>query len=331
MKVSILGAGQMGTAFATPLMERGHDVAFWGPEWLDRERLAALRAGERHPDLGEKLPAPVETTLDMEEAVRGADLVALAVTSEGVESVSEEASRRVPPGVPVVVLSKGLLELGGGVVPVTAVVADKFGEGHEVVGVGGPVKAIDLILRDPTRTIFASEDARSAGEAAREVETSYYFPETTDDFVGVGACAALKNCYAIAVGSITGKDAKPNLRALAFGTALSEILTFVLAMGGRPETVAGAAGAGDLYVTCLSGRNGDFGRLLGDGASGEEAREKMAGQTVEGLGTLPPALELADQLGIGEAEIPLLRHLDGVLKGEGVSGVDALQGILKRK
>ena len=53
-------------------------------------------------------------------------------------------------------------------------------------------------------------------------------------------------------------------------------------LGGRADTVLGLAGAGDCFVTCLGGRNGRFGRLLGAGQTPEQAR-KAIGSTVEGI------------------------------------------------
>ena len=313
MRVSILGAGQMGTALGAPLMERGHEVRFWGPGWIDGPRLEEISVGEPHPDLQVALPGIAETTFDIEEAVQDADLVTLAVAAEGAEWVSEEAAKHAPDGTPVLVLSKGLVDRAGEVVSVPVRVREIFGTERPVVGVGGPVKAIDLIQNSPTQTVFAGED-RDVASLASQVSTSYYFPGTTDDLPGLGLCAALKNCYAIAFGYLAGDDAKANLRALAFGTALGEISAFVTAAGGRPETVAGAAGAGDLYVTCLSGRNGDFGRLLNVGNSPDEAIAEMNNATVEGLGTLPPALALARSLDLGEQELPLLYLLDEALR-----------------
>ena len=102
----------------------------------------------------------------------------------------------------------------------------------------------------------------------------------------------------------------------------------MVAAGGRPETAAGAPGAGDLYVTCLSGRNGDFGRLLNAGNGPDEARERMGNATVEGLGTLPPALALGSSLGLGEEELPLLYYLDAVLRGERAAGDPDLARLL---
>lgn len=328
MRVAVLGAGQMGTAFGRPALDRGHDPVYWGPDWLDTPALEALAAGEPHPDLKVALPRPVETAPGIGEAVRDADLVALAVTSEGAEWVSREAAQHAREGVPVLVFTKGLAEREGRIVSSVEAVREVFGPGHPVVGVGGPVKAIDLIGASPTQTTFACDEIDQARNLAGAFSTAYYFPGTTDDLSGLGLCSALKNCYAIAFGLLTGSEAKPNLRALAFGTALGELSTIVASAGGRPQTAAGAPGAGDLYVTCLSGRNGDFGRLLNGGNGPDEAQEKMGNATVEGLGTLPSALELSRSLGLGEEELPLLYHLDAVLQGERDTGDPDLARLL---
>lgn len=317
MRVAVLGAGQMGTAFGKPILDNGNELVYWGPEWIDTPALEALAANKPHPDLGVALPATVDTTSSIEEAVHDADLIALAVTGEGAEWVAPEAAKYTPEGASVMVFSKGLIEGdGGGIVAVPEFAQEVFGPSRKVVGVGGPVKAIDLIWGSPTQTAFAAANLDDARAACEKFAADYYFPGASDDLSGLGFCAALKNCYAIAFGMITGDDAKPNLRALAFGTALGEISRLVSAAGGRPETVTGAAGAGDLYVTCLSGRNGDFGRRLNTGAGREEALKDMNNATVEGLGTLPPALDLARSLDLGEEELPLLHKLDAVLREE---------------
>lgn len=321
MRIAVLGAGQMGTAFGVPLLERGHEVCFWGPDWIDGPCLEAISTGAPHPDLDAPLPAiPAGTTTELEEAVKDVDLCAIAVVSEGADWVAEKAAEVTPTGVPVLVLTKGFAEQGGEIVPVTTVVQEGFGEGRDVIGVGGPVKASELMRKTPTHTVFASESHGRAREAAAAAETAYYFPTTTGDLTGTELCAALKNCYAIAVNLLTGEDGPSNLRALAFSAALKEMFSLVVAAGGKPETVSGAPGSGDLYVTCLTGRNGDFGRLLSKGHSAEESISIMNNATVEGLGALGPALKLADSLRIEAQQLPLLHYLDEVLRTGGKDG-----------
>jgi hypothetical protein len=73
---------------------------------------------------------------------------------------------------------------------------------------------------------------------------------------------------------------------------------------------------------------GDFGRLLNAGNEPEEARKRIGNATVEGLGTLPPALKLTRSLELEEKELPLLYHLDAVLQGERAAGDPDLARLL---
>ena len=50
MRVTVLGAGYMGSAMATVARMRGHDVRLWGT-WLDDPLLDAVERGEPHPRL----------------------------------------------------------------------------------------------------------------------------------------------------------------------------------------------------------------------------------------------------------------------------------------
>lgn len=313
----------MGTAFGAPMLERGHDVYFWGPDWIDKPRLEAISAGDSHPDLEAPLPSvPAGATTELEEAVENIDLCVVAVVSEGADWVSRKAAEVIPNNVPVLVLTKGFAEQSGEIVPVTTVVQEALGDGRDVIGVGGPVKASELIRKMPTHTVFASASHVCAKKTASAAETTYYFPTTTDDLTGTELCAALKNCYAIVVNLLVGEDGSSNLRALAFSAALREMFSLVVAAGGRPETVAGAPGSGDLYVTCMTGRNGDFGRLLSKGHDAEGALSIMNNATVEGLGALGPALKLAGSLGLDERDLPLLNHLDAILRVGSKDGRD---------
>jgi glycerol-3-phosphate dehydrogenase (NAD(P)+) len=71
----------------------------------------------------------------------------------------------------------------------------------------------------------------------------------------------------------------------------------------------GLAGAGDLYVTCLGGRNGTFGRLLGSGQTADQAR-KAVGSTIEGIANCAAALELAARESI---ELPTASFVEAAL------------------
>ena len=61
------------------------------------------------------------------------------------------------------------------------------------------------------------------------------------------------------------------------------MVEFVSHYGGKPETVYGLAGLGDLYVSAIGGRNSLMGKYLGEGYLYNDAKEKfMKNITVEG-------------------------------------------------
>ena len=88
-------------------------------------------------------------------------------------------------------------------------------------------------------------------------------------------------------------------------------------MGGTRSLAYGLPGAGDLYVTCQGGRTVKLGRLLGLGHTYTEARQIMAGETLEGaaivhvMGTVVPRL-VARGL-VKNEDLPLLRVLIDIL------------------
>jgi glycerol-3-phosphate dehydrogenase (NAD(P)+) len=88
-----------------------------------------------------------------------------------------------------------------------------------------------------------------------------------------------------------------NARAAMFAQGMMDMFRLAEARGGRAATILGLAGAGDLYVTCVGGRNGRFGQLLGSGSTTEQALRSI-NSTVEGVANTKVALGLADRYGL---------------------------------
>ena len=91
-----------------------------------------------------------------------------------------------------------------------------------------------------------------------------------------------------------------------------EIVSFY---SGRPETVYGLAGLGDLYVSVSGGRNSKMGKLLGDGNNYLDAKEKyMKNDTVEGAELI---FEIGEKIlnEFDRKKIPLMMALIDTIKG----------------
>jgi glycerol-3-phosphate dehydrogenase (NAD(P)+) len=169
--------------------------------------------------------------------------------------------------------------------------------------------------------VCASRSRVAAEAVASTLEAGGVSASTTDDVAGVEIAAAYKNVTAIAVGMCEGLSERlpesvfvhrfANARSAVFAQGLNDMVTLCGARAGRIETIAGLAGAGDLYVTCLGGRNGSMGRLLGSGQTAEQAEETI-GSTVEGVANTKAALAIAAELGV---RLPTAEAVDAVLSG----------------
>jgi glycerol-3-phosphate dehydrogenase (NAD(P)+) len=322
---TILGAGAMGSALATPAVTAGNRVRLWGT-WLDDDLLAELRAGRPHPRTG----VPADPLVELHDAgalaaaLDGADLVAVAISSEGVLEVVRRAAAALAPGTPLLLCTKGFGRHPDGSVgllpPLVSAALGPLGAACPVVAVGGPCKANEVAAGRPTAAVFAGADPAAVAGCARALTTPAYRVACSDDLAGVEAAAATKNVYAIAVGichGLAGTGGEPwhDLAAATFTQAVAEMRRLAEAAGGREETALGLAGLGDLEVTSLSGRNRVFGSRVGQGEPPGQALAAMAaaGQTVEGVPAARLALDLA--AGLGLDQLPLLAAVNRVLDG----------------
>lgn len=313
-RITTIGAGFMGSSLSIPATDNGHTVALWGTH-LDEHIIAALRAHQPHPKLGVHMPERVRPYANEElaTALEGADLVILAVTSEGALQVIERACPFLPPEVPLVVVSKGLVAWGGRVVTISTAIA-AMGVSH-VVTVGGPSKALELVWRVPTRVLYASPDAPARRQAREWLQTPYYRIDESDDQQGLELCSALKNAYAIAIGLCDGlvaarrAEAMYNTKAALFAQALVEMERLGRQVHLQPETFHALGGAGDLFVTGVAGRNRKFGELRGSGLPTAVVVERLQAhdELTEGYGAIHWCWRYASESGV--QDLPLLRAL----------------------
>ncbi|TNC29582.1 NAD(P)H-dependent glycerol-3-phosphate dehydrogenase [Amycolatopsis alkalitolerans] len=342
--VTILGAGAMGSALATPLADAGWAVNLWGT-WLDDHLLAACRRGEPHPRTG--VPLAGSTTLfdspDLDDALAGADLAVLAVASAGVAEVTRRAARGLAKVRAVLLTSKGFApDADGRIRLLPDAMRDTAAEQGvtlpPVIAVGGPCKANEVAARRPTGAVFAARDKALAEEIAKNFATPAYRAEPLDDVSGVEVCAPMKNVYAIALGVCDGLAARGgepfhDLKAATFAAAVRELVLFAELVGGGLRTAIGLAGAGDLEVTGNSGRNKIYGVRIGAGESAAAAYAAMQAEerTVEGVPAAGLAAKLVDQRAPQLwSELPLFRAIRDILAGHDDPGARITDAVLPR-
>jgi glycerol-3-phosphate dehydrogenase (NAD(P)+) len=304
-RIAVLGAGAMGTALAVHSARNGGDTVLLATEH-DEAVVDVWRRGLPHPTL--RMPfhhdvrcRPAE---EWAEVLPHAEVVFVAVSSSGLREALSMAARIGAPGAVWAMATKGWAE--DTLQTPTEVAIAGLGD-VPVVALAGPALAAEILVGSPTGLICASADP----EARRRVAAALVSPATavftTSDVAGAETAAAFKNVVAVAVGLAEGLADRylqsalgasyNNARAAVFARGMLDMLTLAEAEGGRAATVLGLAGAGDLYVTCQHGRNGQFGRLLGYGSTVEGAVRSI-GSTVEGVANTAAALRIGARAGI---------------------------------
>jgi glycerol-3-phosphate dehydrogenase (NAD(P)+) len=320
----------MGTATAYPLSDNGHRVRLVGTH-LDNDIIKACRERRYHPRLRRQLPSAVQPYYvdEIAQALDGVEVIVSGVNSLGVHWIGRTIGPYLQPGQLIIAVTKGLeARENGDFVILPDVLASELPEAVrdqvKMAAIGGPCIAGELAGRRQSCVVFGSRDREAVERLAAIFGTPYYHVWTTTDLVGLEICAALKNAYTLGVGlavglleQVGGVDAADahmhNLAAAIFAQACLEIDRLLQVQGGKRAFALGLPGAGDLYVTSQGGRTMRLGRLLGAGHSFAEAREIMAGETLEAveilraMGEALPKLTERDIL--APEDLPLLRAL----------------------
>ena len=328
--IAVIGAGAMGSALAILHRRAGLDVALLGTRF-DGTTIEACRAGLPHPALAITVPSEIDlrTHDDWATALADTDRVVLAVSSDGISDVVAEVSSHARTDVVWMIATKGW---DPKTLQTPSQLAAAAGA-RRIVVLAGPALAPEIVAGAPTALVIASTDGAAADEVASSLQAGGVSATTTDDVVGAEVAAAYKNVTAIAVGICEGlSERQPesvfvhrfaNARSAAFAHGLHDMTLLAAPRGGKRETILGLAGAGDLYVTCLGGRNGKFGRLLGAGETSEQAQATI-GSTVEGIANTRSALELGERYGV---ELRSAATVASVLSGD-VAPTDAIRTLL---
>jgi glycerol-3-phosphate dehydrogenase (NAD(P)+) len=303
-RIAVVGAGAWGTALAAVARRAGQTVRLWGRDAAHMRDIAATQSNARFLP-GLTLPDGIEATADLARALAGAEAVLLVTPSTSLRAVAAAMRPHLPAGVPVALGAKGI-EAGSGAL-LTAVVAEAL-PGHPVGVVSGPTFARETALGHPTAATVAfafdhaarlTPEASVAARLAVSLSSASFRAYVSDDPVGVEIGGAVKNVIAIACGMMTGAGFAENTRAALIVRGLAEMTLLAEALGGRPETVAGLAGAGDLTLTCssLTSRNMALGVQLGQGRARAACFDGRP-VTVEGEVNAVSVTDLGRRLGL---------------------------------
>ena len=326
--ITIVGAGMMGSALVFPAAENGHNVRLVGTH-LDRDIIDTCRATNRHPKFKKDFPATGVTYHQIDEvdtAISGADLLICGVSSFGVDWFAGHMLPRIPENLPILSVTKGLIEDGaGGLISYPEYWKRRAApRSPRINAVGGPCTSYELVAQDQTVVTFCGDDLETLRFLRRLMQRPYYHIALSTDVMGVESSVAIKNAYAMGVTltlgineKINGIGAPPhyNSQAGAFGQAVAEMQKLLRLLAGNDNELA--VGVGDLYVTVFGGRNRLLGTLLGRGLTLDAALRELSGITLESIVIIERILKTfrlwKDKGLVDPRDYPLLSHLGEVL------------------
>ena len=301
MHVAVIGAGSWGSALASLLRSKDHEVVLWD---IDRDTVAAIeRTGNNERYLpGLPLSPGLRATTDLAAAVAGADLVVLAVPSQ----VMREVAESLLPLLETTAEDSILCSVTKGIEVETLMTMHQVLEDvlprevhARLTYLSGPSFAVEVAAGLPTAVSIAGRDLTYARRAQIAFPTNFSRPYVTEDVVGVeiGGCA--KNGVAIAVGLANGMGFERNADAGLITRGLSEITRLGVALGADPLTFGGLSGVGDLVLTCTSekSRNYRVGYGLGRGEDLDAIQNRL-GQVAEGVVNAKAVHLLAVSVGV---------------------------------
>ena len=327
--ITIVGAGMMGSALAFPARENNNEVRLVGTH-LDREIIEGCIKNNRHPKFEKDFPEGVKfyQLEELSKALDGAEFIIGGVSSFGVEWFGDTVLPLISEDVPVLTVTKGLMDTEDGKLLTYPDLWKKkleaMGKKLSLNAIGGPCTSYELVAHDQTEVAFCGDDIKILSRLKKLMETEYYHISITTDVTGIESAVALKNGYALGIALTIGLNQKNfgdetlhfNSQAAVFGQATKEMYK-LLNLQNALTLENLCVGVGDLYVTVYGGRTRLVGILLGKGLSIDEAKEKLNGVTLESLVVserVARAVKKNIEKGLLKKEdFPLLLHIDEIL------------------
>jgi glycerol-3-phosphate dehydrogenase (NAD(P)+) len=320
--IGVVGGGAWGTALAATAQRAGNRVTLWArePEVVEaisrqHENTAFLPGVPLHPSIA--------ATGDLAR-IAEADALLLVVPAQYVRATAQALAAVLPDDMPLVIAAKGI-EMGTGAT-MGEVLAEILPR-NPIAVLSGPTFAIEVARGSPTAVTLAAEDQELGADLVAALGTPSFRPYLGDDPVGCEIGGAVKNVLAIACGIVSGRGLGDNARAALITRGLAEMVRLAVAKGGKPETLMGLSGLGDLVLTCtaMQSRNCSLGAALGQGRSLAEVLGERR-SVAEGVASAAAVAGLAQRLGL---DMPIVAAVDAILH-QGAAIDTAISGLLAR-
>jgi glycerol-3-phosphate dehydrogenase (NAD(P)+) len=265
----------------------------------------------------------IQATGDLARVAQ-ADALLLVVPAQYVRATAAALAGVLPDDTPLVIAAKGI-EMGSG-----ATMGEVLGDAlprNPIAVLSGPTFAIEVARGLPTAVTLAAADPELGADLVAALGTQTFRPYLSDDPVGCEIGGAVKNVLAIACGIVSGRGFGDNARAALITRGLAEMVRLAVAKGGKPATLMGLSGLGDLVLTCtaMQSRNCSLGAALGQGRSLADVLGERR-SVAEGVASAAAVSALAARLAL---DMPIVAAVDAILhKGAAIDS--AVASLLSR-
>lgn len=309
MKVAILGCGAYGLALASILVKNKVDVTMWSYKEEEKDKLIKTRKSDKLKNY--KIPECINFSNNMNEVVRGKDLIVIAVPTFSFESTVIKLKECIDKRQSVLIATKGIQQ------DTCLFLHDVFKKHckNKIAVISGPSFAVDIIREVPIGLSLATKH-NSVELLVRECfENKLTKFRRTNDIIGVEVCGSIKNVMAIASGMLEGMNATPSTKALFLTESMNDIKELLFALGGKKKTILSFAGFGDILMTSTSSssRNFSFGCLIGEGKSKQVIDNYLKETTVEGMYTLQSIHKLVKKKNV---KMPIINLIYDIINGK---------------
>ena len=321
--VSVIGAGSWGIALALVLAKNGNNVTVWS---IVKEEIDMLNEKREHVDKLPGVPLPLDMvfTTDLEEAIKGKEVLVLAVPSVFTRSTANKMKEYVEEGQVIVNVAKGIEE--STLMTLSEIIEEEIPQA-DVAVLSGPSHAEEVGRGIPTTIVVGAKTEETAIYLQNLFMNDVFRVYTSSDIMGMELGGSLKNVVALAAGIADGLGYGDNTKAALITRGIAEIARLGVAMGGKVESFNGLTGIGDLIVTCASvhSRNRKAGVLIGQGKTMDEAMKEVK-MVVEGVYSAKAAMLLAQKHNVS---MPIIEQVNLVLF-ENKSADEAVKDLMFR-
>lgn len=320
--ICIIGSGSWGVALGIHLAKLGNQVKIWSFLQEEADLINNHKQCKFLP--GIEIPEGISCTTNMEEAIKGSDMILHVTPSKFTRDTIKKYKQYVEDQ-PVIICSKGF---EASTLYTLSQVASEEMPNTKIGIFTGPSHAEEVSHGIPTAIVIASKHIDVQYQVQDTFMSENMRIYTTSDVKGAELGGALKNIIAFCAGIAAELNMGDNTFAALATRGLTEISRLGVAMGGNHNTFYGLSGLGDLIVTCLSehSRNRRAGRCIGRGLTIEET-QKEVGMTIESIDNIEVAYRLAKKYNI---EMPIVNTVYDVLYN-GLKPENAVKMLMTRE